>query len=191
LADLKGKTVRLPPDLWEKLAERAEESERSVNYLIIQAVKAYVGKVIPDVGKVVSSQYQSGTTLVSTPDPARAPVHDDRQTDRPSEDTSPEQQIAELLHSLPWYGAKLPKDDTPEQRATTLLAANPKVDIAAELHRASEWLHDHPQRRKKQLGSFLASWMSRAGKPQPTTGRGQAQLPGTEPPKKKTGIRYV
>ncbi len=99
---------------------------------------------------------------VPCPTHARARVHDDRQTDIQKEDTSTEQRVSDLLKALPWYGATLPKDDTPEQRAATLIASNPKVDIPAELARASEWLHDNPRKRKKRLGSFLASWMARA-----------------------------
>ena len=77
---MKGKTVRLSADLWEKLAAMAKETERSVNYEIIQAVSAHVLKVVPSVGEVVPSQYQSDTKVVPHPDPA--PAHEQSTPDQ-------------------------------------------------------------------------------------------------------------
>ena len=79
LAELIRKTVRLPAPLWKMLEQRAEKAERSLNYVLIQAVASYVskptpdvGEVVSDVGEVVSQRHHSDTTVVSHPDPARA-----------------------------------------------------------------------------------------------------------------------
>jgi uncharacterized phage protein (TIGR02220 family) len=72
LTDFVGKTVRLPPELWEELAVQAKKMDRSVNYVIIQAVKDHVRKVVPDVSKLIPSQYHGDTTVIPSPDPTPA-----------------------------------------------------------------------------------------------------------------------
>jgi len=160
--------VRLPAKLCDALEDQAEKADRSINYVIVQAIKEHVYKVTPDVGKVVSGWCQGDTTVVlPSPGPARAPASDpirDRDLDPSHAEDGPEQTISELITSLRWYGAKLAKDTTPDEFASNLLEAFPGADIGAELHKASAWLAQSPKRRKKYLGSFLLGWMGRIGK---------------------------
>ncbi|MEE9367187.1 MAG: ribbon-helix-helix domain-containing protein [Dehalococcoidales bacterium] len=102
------------------------------------------------------------------PDPARAPVHDDRKKKKEDLGSSEctERGIAVLLEQLPWFGAALAKTSSPAKFASQLLSGFPGVPVESELHRASGWLENHPTRRKKQLGAFLLSWMGNHGKGQ-------------------------
>jgi hypothetical protein len=93
-----------------------------------------------------------------------APVHDDRKKKNIRSSSCAERAVADLLEQLPWFGAKLAKTSSTVKFAAQLLAAFPDVPLETELHKASGWLENHPQRRKKQLGAFLLSWMGNAGK---------------------------
>jgi len=68
----------------------------------------------------------------------------------------------EAFERLNWYGAKLPKDDTPTKFMDRASAAFPAVDLVVELTKASQWIADNPVRRKKRLGMFLMSWFGRS-----------------------------
>jgi len=143
---------------------------------------------------VLSDAYSGLVTLSQTkipsPSPARAPASDpiSRELDlKSSDEECQERQIAELLRTLHWYGAKLAKDTGPDEFAARLVGAFPGKDLPPELHKASAWLGEKPGNRKKQLGAFLLGWMSRMGKgpaytPRQTTVEKQAQQQNFEPP---------
>ena len=105
--------------------------------------------------------------MVPCPGPARAPEQQqDRQTDIKSIKNGPETRLAEVAQAIresDWYGATLPKSETPETYATKLLRT--WADTSAQhVHEASMWLLNNPGKRKKYLGGFLTNWMRNAGK---------------------------
>jgi hypothetical protein len=186
LADLVGKTVRLPPELWEKLAERAKADERSVNYVITQAVKAHVGQVVPDVGKAVSSQYHDGTAVVSTPDSARAressvlpsflPDQKEEEGEKEPPDASaaspPDEpefvRIARAIRELDWLGATLANGETPEALADKMLHAFPDVNVLRMVYKAAAVLPERNRKKKskvRRLGSYLLNFMENEDEP--------------------------
>jgi len=89
-----SKTVRLPADLWDSLAEEAKTTERSQNYVITQALKAHVGKV-------VSQCNQPDTTVVSPrcshdPSPACAGTDSGKEKEKNTEKKKKAPRLAPL-----------------------------------------------------------------------------------------------
>jgi hypothetical protein len=118
----------------------------------------------------VTSGDQEGPR-VPGPDRARAPEStQDRQTvrkkeslSRPPEPSDAVTAIADAIREAEWYGATLPKAETPETYAAKLLTRY-KDMTPEDVHDASLWLLNNPGKRKKYLGGFLTNWMRNAGK---------------------------